>query len=233
MFIGTSQPTYLPWPGYFGLMNMCDYFIILDDVQFERRSWQQRNCVKDISGMTYLSLSVNKKGLRNQKINETFLTDPENNFNKHKKTIINCYSKSKYFNDYKKLIFDVYEKNFNNLFELNYNLIIVLKEILKINTVIKLSSEFLKFGKKENFIYSLLDNFNITNYIINPGSLEYMKSRNEKYELHLYNYNTSIKYKQNYEDFFPFISVIDMIFNLGAEKSKSHIIKCSSIKKIR
>ena len=96
-----------------------------------------------------------------------------------------------------------------------------------------MSSEYQKSGKKENFIYSLLDNFNIQNHIINPGSLEYMKSENEKYALHLYNYNTSIKYKQNYEDFFPFISVIDMIFNLGAEKSKSHIIECSSIKKIR
>jgi hypothetical protein len=232
MFIGTSQPTYLPWPGYFGLMNMCDHFIILDDVQFEKRSWQQRNCVKEINGTTYLSLSINSKGLRDQKINEALLADPLINFNKHIKTITNCYSKSEYFNDYKKKIFDVYEKKFNNLFELNYNLIITLKKILNINTVIKLSSEHQKSGKKENFIYSLLDNFGIKKYIINPGSLEYMRSKNENYELYLYNYNTNIEYKQNYGEFFPFISVIDMIFNIGAENAKSHIIKCSSIKKI-
>ena len=37
------QPTYLPWSGYFDLASQSDVFIFLDDVQFERRSWQTRN----------------------------------------------------------------------------------------------------------------------------------------------------------------------------------------------
>ena len=37
------QPTYLPWSGYFNLMARVDVFVLLDDVQFERRSWQSRN----------------------------------------------------------------------------------------------------------------------------------------------------------------------------------------------
>lgn len=37
------QPTYLPWSGYFHLASTVDTFVFLDDVQFERRSWQSRN----------------------------------------------------------------------------------------------------------------------------------------------------------------------------------------------
>ena len=41
--IAISQPTYLPWVGYFALIDSCKKFVFLDDVQFDRRSWQQRN----------------------------------------------------------------------------------------------------------------------------------------------------------------------------------------------
>ena len=44
--VAIMQPTYLPWCGYFGLMHAVDVFVLLDSVQFARRSWQQRNQIK-------------------------------------------------------------------------------------------------------------------------------------------------------------------------------------------
>lgn len=32
------QPTYLPWLGYFDLIDQADIFILLDDVQLTKRS---------------------------------------------------------------------------------------------------------------------------------------------------------------------------------------------------
>ena len=64
------QPTYLPWSGYFGLFNYVDFFVFLDSVQFERRSWQQRNKIKSSSGSFFLSIPVISKGLREQKIKD-------------------------------------------------------------------------------------------------------------------------------------------------------------------
>ena len=43
------QPTFLPWCGYFDLMDEVDVFVFLDDVQFDYRSWQHRNKIKDVS----------------------------------------------------------------------------------------------------------------------------------------------------------------------------------------
>ena len=52
MNLGISQPTFLPWCGYFGLLNYVDEFVILDNVQFQKRSWQQRNQIKILNDKT-------------------------------------------------------------------------------------------------------------------------------------------------------------------------------------
>ena len=46
MRVAISQPTYLPWLGYFDLIDQVDRFVVLDNVQFEKQSWQQRNRIK-------------------------------------------------------------------------------------------------------------------------------------------------------------------------------------------
>ena len=43
MTISIMQPTYLPWIGYFKLINNSDKFVFLDSVKFEEQSWQRRN----------------------------------------------------------------------------------------------------------------------------------------------------------------------------------------------
>jgi hypothetical protein len=55
------QPTFLPWIGYFALMEQADLFVFLDDVQFSKRSWQRRNRLKGPQGEVLLSLPVAPK----------------------------------------------------------------------------------------------------------------------------------------------------------------------------
>ena len=68
--VAIMQPTYLPWLGYFALMDRVDTFVYLDSVQFARRSWQQRNRIRSADGEVMLTIPVAKKGLRDQKIAE-------------------------------------------------------------------------------------------------------------------------------------------------------------------
>ena len=44
--ISIMQPTFLPYVGFFALMDYVDEFVFLDNVQFDKRSWQQRNYLK-------------------------------------------------------------------------------------------------------------------------------------------------------------------------------------------
>ena len=77
-----SQPTYLPWIGYFSLIDASEYFIFLDDVQFDARSWQQRNRIAINGNVNYLTLPVIKKGLRKKLLNKTNIINNEV-FEKH------------------------------------------------------------------------------------------------------------------------------------------------------
>ena len=67
MIVAIMQPTYLPWVGYFNLINKSEYFVFLDDVQFDKRSWQQRNKIIINSHQRYLTVPVLSKNKYLQK----------------------------------------------------------------------------------------------------------------------------------------------------------------------
>ena len=64
MIVSIMQPTYLPWIGYFDLIAKADIFVFLDDVQFSRRSWQQRNRVLLDGKEMMLTIPTKNKGKR-------------------------------------------------------------------------------------------------------------------------------------------------------------------------
>lgn len=55
------QPTFLPWLGYFSLIAQVDDFVFLDDVQFSKQSWQNRNRIAGPNGVVMLTLPVARK----------------------------------------------------------------------------------------------------------------------------------------------------------------------------
>ena len=62
MKIAIMQPTFLPWLGYFSLIKSVDKFVFLDDVQFDRRSWQQRNYILNNNKPPSAYSARNQKG---------------------------------------------------------------------------------------------------------------------------------------------------------------------------
>ena len=68
MILGISQPTFMPYAGYFGLLDYADCFVFLDNVQFDKRSWQQRNYIFMDKKAYLLTVPVLSKGKFQQKI---------------------------------------------------------------------------------------------------------------------------------------------------------------------
>ena len=78
MILGISQPTFMPWVGYFAFLDRVDKLIFLDDVQFEKRSWQQRNNIKLNNQKYLLTIPVKSKGKFKQKISEVEILNYKN-----------------------------------------------------------------------------------------------------------------------------------------------------------
>ena len=97
MKIAIMQPTFFPWSGYFALMEYVDIFVFLDHVQFNKRSWQQRNKIYCINtnDVKWLTVPILSKNLRHQKICEAKIDNSSSFRDKHYKFISQNYSKSK------------------------------------------------------------------------------------------------------------------------------------------
>ena len=73
--VAILQSNYIPWRGYFDLIDKVDCFIIYDEMQYTRRDWRNRNKIKTVQGEKWLSVPVRVKGKYTQKISETAISD--------------------------------------------------------------------------------------------------------------------------------------------------------------
>ena len=121
--VAIMQPTYLPWLGYFDLINRSDIFVFLDSVQFDKRSWQQRNRIKTLNGELMLTVPVITKGKFDQKICDVMVDISQRFEKKHFNSIHSNYKKSKYFEIYIQELEEIYSIKINKLADLNIRLI--------------------------------------------------------------------------------------------------------------
>ena len=221
-----SQPTYLPWIGYFSYLNLCKKVVFLDDVQFNRRSFQQRNkIIKKKESIQYLSVPVKKKGFYNQLLSEVKIND-SNFFENHLKIIRHEYSKSKYFSYlYPHLeILNSRIKKMENLSEINILLINKICKILDIKLNFQKSSDLSFKEKKTKKLISICNFLGQKKLLANEGMKSYLLDdfdiiKENQIEIEMFKYNL-IEYAQSSKKFVPYLSVLDLIFNLGPDSKK-------------
>ena len=61
MISSIMQPTFLPWLGYFQLINSVDKFVFLDDVQYSKGSWHNRNQILLSGKKQWITIPIKKK----------------------------------------------------------------------------------------------------------------------------------------------------------------------------
>jgi hypothetical protein len=225
--IAISQPTFLPWQGYFALINYVDEFIFLDNVQFQKRSWQQRNKIKFINNKELmLTVPVITKNRFNQKINEVIIDQESNYINKHLKTINLAYKKTKYFDLYYEKISSIYNRNFKNLIELNLQFINFFLKELNIKTAVSYSSNLDLSVTKQFLIDSICKIKGCNIYVSTKGSSDYLDLLGDKiinYKIEYFNFK-HIPYNKNDCNFIKYLSILDLLFNIGPE-SKIYLEK--------
>ena len=216
------QPTYLPWSGYFGLMQSVDVFVLLDTVQFARRSWQQRNQIKTANGAHWLSVPVLSKGKRDQLICEVELDKSSNFANTHRRSIELNYAKSRYFEQYADTLLPLLSNKSPFLADLNIGLILWLQAQLGIKTRVLRSSELNGSGNKADLLASICEQIGATSYVSPPGSKVYLDESDafDKIGVAVQFYDFKHpEYSQLFGEFLPNMSIVDMLFNCGERAS--------------
>jgi hypothetical protein len=213
-----TQSNYIPWKGYFDSINQVDEFIVFDDMQYTKRDWRNRNKIHTAQGLQWLSIPVEVKGKYFQKINETIVSDKKWG-EKHWKTIMSNYSRAPYFKNFKDPFEEIYlDDSLVFLTEINIKLIQAICEILKIKTTIIDSRELeLVDGKTERLI-DICKKRDAKHYFTGSAAKDYIEEEqfvNEGISLNYFDYDGYPEYKQMYEPFTHFVSILDLIFNTG------------------
>lgn len=211
------QSNYIPWKGYFDLINMVDDFVLYDEVQYTKNDWRNRNKIQTKQGIRWLTIPIRHKKL-DQKIIDTKVSD--NRWNtKHWNTITQNYTKAPYFKKYKEVFEEFYLNTQEEyLSQINLKLIEIVNKILGITTKIHLSSEFnLVNGQTERLI-DICQQLGADTYLSGLAAKDYFDedlARNNKINVEWMDYSGYTEYNQIHQPFEHGVTILDLIFNEG------------------
>ena len=214
--IGICQSNYIPWKGYFDLINECDVFVFLDEVQYTKQDWRNRNLIQTSNGNKWLTIPVGKD--LNKKIFEVKIL---NNIwqKKHRQSLQMSYGRSEYFDEFKFLLDELYlEKNWDSLSEFNQFSIKRISKILEIKTELVDSREFKTSSDKNQRLIDIIKNLNGDVYITGRSAMNYLDEeafKKNNIKVSWKDYKNYPEYKQRYPKFEHKISILDVIFNVG------------------
>lgn len=221
--VAILQSNYIPWKGYFDLINTVDEFILYDDMQYTRRDWRNRNKIKTSQGLKWLSVPVEVKGKYFQKINDTIISEPEWAKN-HWQTIKQFYSKTPYFKDYKNIFEEFYlSTNEQYLSKINFKLISIVNQILGITTTLRWSSEFELLEGQTEKLLGICQQASADIYLSGPAAKSYFDedlAHSMGIAVEWMDYSGYPEYQQLYPPFEHGVSILDLIFNEGINATK-------------
>lgn len=219
--IAILQSNYIPWKGYFDLINMVDEFIFYDEVQYTKNDWRNRNKIKTPQGIQWLTIPVRQESLE-QKIKDTKISDKKWNI-KHWRTISQNYSKAKYFKDYKDIFEELYLTcDEEYLSQINYKFITTINEILEIKTKLRWSSEFELVDGQTEKLLGICKDCNADIYLSGPAAKDYFNedlAKQENIKVEWMDYSGYKEYEQLNPPFEHGVTILDLIFNEG-DKAK-------------
>jgi len=218
--VAISQPTFLPWLGYLDLIDQADTFVLLDHVQFEKQSWQQRNRIKGPAGLQWLTVPVVFRGRFGQRINEVLIRDsgfPAD----HLRAIEFSYRRAPYFGQYFQQIAEIFGKYpaGSLLANLNIELIRWFCSMFAIGTLLIRASAQKPEGRRSDLLVHLCAELGAKTYVAAPGSAAYLLDDVPKFlsggiEVAFHHYQHP-EYRQRFPPFVPYATALDLLFNEG------------------
>ncbi len=220
--IAIVQSNYIPWKGYFHIINKVDHFVFLDTAQYTCRDWRNRNLIKTPNGEKWLTVPTD--GTQSKKINEVIIDNSTNWQNDHYQALKHNYSRCKFFKDYIPMLEEIYIKmEWTNLSELNQYLIRKIAKTLNIDTQFHNSNEFILPPGKNEKIISIIHKIGGIHYVSGPSAKNYINP--ELFEINsikveFMDYSNYLQYPQPWNEFVHGVTILDLLFCTGSQAAK-------------
>jgi hypothetical protein len=220
MIVAIHQPNYISWLGYFYKIAKSDILVFLDNVQYTKNSFINRNKIKTPQGWIWLTLPVRIKGRFGQLIREVELNNSVPWGKKHIKTLEANYSRATYFRKHYDSIKNLYDNSQQFLSNFSISFIEYICKELGIKTEFIKASEMSTSGTSTNLLVDICVKLGADVYLSGFGGTKYQEEESFKRAGIKLQYSDFIHpvYPQLWGEFIPNLSILDLLFNCG-EKS--------------
>lgn len=227
--VAMMQPTFLPWAGYFALMDAADCFVLLDDFQFQRKSFHQRNRLfVGAQQVGWVTVPVeHRHGTDYPRLCDLRPVLTARFRDKLGRLLFHNYGFSDHFAEVAAAVETAIECDWDSLADLNIALIEELTSMLGISTVFVRSSDFQSSGPRSERIAELLHKVHATTFLAAAGAEEFLREDGifplAGVDTAFQDYSPSPYPQRQTAAFMPYLSVLDMLFQVGPARSREVI----------
>jgi hypothetical protein len=215
--VGIHQPEYLPWMGFLNKLVNSDTFVLLDNVQFRKNYFQNRNRIRTVEGWTWLTVPVKKAPLETL-ISGIMIDDSKPWGKSHWKSLQQNYSKAKHYAEYSEFFEETYARKWVRLADLNTEIIRFFADVLGLKAEIILASQLHAKGTGTELLLRICEELDADTYLSGRFGKDYLKEDRFK-EVGIRVEYQDFQHSEYEQVFKPFVSAmagVDLLFNLGA-----------------
>lgn len=223
MILTGMQPGYFPWLGFFEQLYRSDIFVMVDDAQYTKSDWRNRNRIKTKDGVAWLTVPVLTNNKWGQKIKDVNICNSQNWIKKHLSLMKYWYSRSPYYGNFIEDITKILEKRHTYLLDLDMEIIYWLTNVLGIKRKIIFNSSLdISKENKHDMIIEIAKIFKAKTVYEGAAGRDWMDTN------YFHKHGLTIEF-QDYEHpfynqlwvkeqgFVTHLSILDLLFNHGPD----------------
>jgi len=219
VILTAHQPVYLPWLGLLHKIALADVYVSLDHTQYVHDDWVNRNRIKSVTGPSWLSVPVKKKGHLGKTLAEIEIDNASPWRRKHWRTLEGAYARAPFFKTYAAFFEDTYSRDWTKLVDLNFHILSWLLKTLRISTKVHRPSETEFAGSKGALIIDICRKMGADLHVFGALGRNYVdvdEFRRAGIGVVFQDYERPV-YRELHGPFEPYLSVVDLLFNCGDE----------------
>lgn len=221
MVVTIHQPEHLPWLGFFDKARRADVLVLLDDAQFRKHYFQNRNRIRGDRGAIWLTVPVLTRGRSAQAIHDVRIGHRANPRWSEKcwASLSQHYQQAGYWDVHRPALEALYRKPWDRLVDMNDAWIRYLLEVLSIKTKLLNSSAMQARGERSERLLAICQELGADVYLSGISGKDYLDI--DAFEragiaVQFQAFHHPI-YRQLHEPFLPGMSAIDLLLNYGPE----------------
>lgn len=227
--LAVIQSSYIPWKGYFDVVDRVDEFVLYDHVQFTKNDWRNRNLIKTHKGTTWLTIPVLTSGRFGQSIDEVEIGDLRW-ARKHWSSITTNYARATHFDDVGPRLAMLYERaaGLEWLSQVNELFLRGICDLLDIGTRITRSSHYSLPDDRNGRLVALCEAVGADTYLSGPAAKAYLDTamfERNGIRVEWMSYEGYPPYRQLHGgEFVHHVSILDLLLNEGAADARSFML---------